>query len=480
MAERDATRDHAGETQAGLSGPERTAAGAHAGGWWRIPGAFLISVVGLLAVAWAFPDSRWAWAPWIVVGMAAGAAAGRGGLVWLAWLGILAFYALAGLLGVARLAPFWIAWVVIAVLVMSAGFAVGTAIGWRRDPRAMVRATWRGMRSAWRRLAIGAVLVSLLAVVGFAGYVGVVGSGEVVNPTAPSTACETPGTRFGWTYEAINYDRADDERLASENPNLLDCTSQGARAGTEVVSSDGVPIAGWYVPAAGGIGPTGPTVLVVHGGKTNKSGVLKYASPLHATYNLVLLDLRNSGRSGAANSTSGLREQFDLKAIIDWLVRAKNPAWIGVVGNSNGAATALAEAGTDPRVRALVLDSMHAEVSSQLGSVLETENSLPAWPASWAIITGVAIRVGADITTIDPIHTITRVGDRPVLLVHGSADLVDRPAESAERNLHAALDAGVRVGLEVCPGAGHGTVVDTCPRQWAQWVISFLAAAQAG
>lgn len=446
---------------------------------WRILGTFLVSVAGLLAVAWAFPESTWAWALWVVVGVAAGSTAGRGRLMWLAWLGVAAFYALAGFLGITHDGPFWVVWAVVATLLMSCGFALGTAIGWRRDPRASARTAWHGMRSAWRRLSVSAVALVFLAVVGLTGYIGVVGSSEVVNSTAPSTACATPGTQFGWDYEAVNYARADDARLAAENPDMLDCRSQGATAGSDVVSSDGIPIAGWYIPAASGIGPTGPTVLIVHGGKANKSDVLKYAPPFHQAYNLVLLDLRNNGRSGHADSTWGLREQWDLRAMIDWLVRTKSPAWIGVMGNSNGAATALVEAGGDPRVRALVLDSMHASISAQLGSVLETENSLPAWPGSWAIITGASLRIGTDITTVDPVRTIVRVGDRPVLLIHGSADLVDRPSESAERNLHAALAAGVQIGLEICPGAGHGRVIDTCSAEWAGWAVSFMDAARA-
>lgn len=480
MATGELTPSPTGDARMGTAGSDGSTREAAGRGLWRVLGPFLVSVAGLLAVAWAFPESTWAWALWIVVGMAAGSIAGRGRLVWLAWLGVAAFYALAGLVGMARLGPYWVVWAVVAAVLMSVGFAVGTMIGWRRDPLATARTTWRGMRSAWRRLSVGGVVVVLLAVVGFTGYVGVVGSSEVVNSTAASTACETPGTQFGWDYEAINYDKADDLRLAAENPSMLDCSSQGTTAGNEVVSSDGVPIAGWYVPAASGIGPAGPTVLIVHGGKANKSDVLKYAPPFHQAYNVVLLDLRNNGRSGDADATWGLREQWDLRAMIDWLVRAKSPAWIGIMGNSNGAATAVAEAGDDPRVRALVLDSMHAAVSAQWGSVLETENSLPAWPGSWAMITGVSLRIGADITTVDPVRTITRVGDRPVLLIHGSADLVDRPSESAERNLHAALEAGVRIGLEICPGAGHGKVVDTCPEEWARWAVSFMTAAQGG
>ncbi len=451
------------------------AAGGHLG---RAFGAFLVCVAGLLAAASAFPESAWAWA--LVVAVVAGSIAGRVSLVWLVWIGVAASCALAALLGVTRPGPFWVVSAVVEAALMSVAFAVGTAIGWRRDPWATARTAWRGIRPARRWLAVAAVAVVLVGVAGYSGYVGALGSAEFVDPAEPSTACETPGTRFGWDYEAINYDRADDLRLVAENPDMRDCSSQGATAGSEVVSPDGVPIAGWYIPAAGGTGPTGPTVVLVHGGKTNKSGVLKYAPPFHDAYNLVLLDLRNSGRSGAADSTSGLRERSDLRAMIDWLVRVKGPAWIGVMGNSNGAATAVAEAGDDPRVRALVLDSMHATLSAQVGNILETERGHPAWPGSWAIITGVSLRIGADVTTVDPVRTITRIGDRPVLLIHGSADTVDRPSESAERNLRAALEAGVPIGLEICQGARHGEVVDTCPEQWARWAVSFMTAAQGG
>ncbi len=449
-------------------------------GYWRAVGSFLVVAAGLLAVAWAFPESTWAWTLWILVGMAAGAIAGKGTLVWLAWLGVAACYALAGLSGMIHPGPFWVLGAVVEAALVSLGFAVGTSIGWRRDPRAAARSTWHEMRPAWRRLSVGAVVVALLAALGYTGFVGVVGSSEAVSSAKLGTECETPGTAFGWEYEAINYDRADDLRLASANPNMLTCRSQGETAGSAVVSADGVRIAGWYIPAARTVGPTGPTVLIVHGGKTNKSGVLKYAPPFHAAYNLVLLDLRNSGRSGPADSTWGLHEQLDLRAMIDWLVRTKDPSWIGVMGNSNGAAAALAEAGGDPRVRALVLDSMHATVSAQLGNVLETERGQPAWPGSWAIVTAASLRIGGDITTVDPVRTITRVGDRPVLLIHGSADVLDRPSESAERNLRAALEVGVPIGLEICQGAKHGEAITRCSDAWARWAVSFMDAARGG
>ncbi|MBI3747460.1 MAG: alpha/beta fold hydrolase, partial [Chloroflexi bacterium] len=230
----------------------------------------------------------------------------------------------------------------------------------------------------------------------------------IVRPlaTAKWAGCDTPASRFGWSYEAINYDLADDARLAAENPDPAKCRSQGTVAGSEVVTSDGVPIAGWYIPSARRLGPTGPTVIVVHGWKSNKSEALKYAVPFHDAYNLVLVDLRNGGRSGAADTTWGLHEQRDVRAMIDWVERTKHPSWIAAMGNSMGGATVLAEAVTDPRVRALIADSMHASALVSIGDGAEVENGLPSLPTSWAVVVGVAIRLGADWTVVDPVQTI--------------------------------------------------------------------------
>ncbi len=203
-----------------------------------------------------------------------------------------------------------------------------------------------------RARVIVAVVVAVLLVggIGYLAYVGAEGS-RVLVERAPTGDCRTPDVQFGWKYEAINYDVADDAQLKARNPDLTDCAYQGTKAGDEVVTDDGIHIAGWYVPAGNGAGPTAPTVVLVHGFKASKSGILPYGEGLHDTFNIVAFDLRNVGRSTGDQTTGGVLEQKDLRAVIDWLDRTKHPAAIGVLGNSLGAATALAEATGDPRVR---------------------------------------------------------------------------------------------------------------------------------
>ena len=199
------------------------------------------------------------------------------------------------------------------------------------------------------------LVVGLIAGTGYMAYAAVTGGEYLVN--APDVAgCATPGDQYDWAYEAINYDIADDATLDERNADLDACTDQGEEAGQEVVTDDGVRIAGWYIPAANGAGPTAPTVVLVHGFRTNKSGILHYGVGLHDEYNLVAFDLRNSGRSTGDRTSAGVLEQRDLRAIIDWLERTKHPEHIGVLGNSLGAATTLAEAVGDDRVEAVVLE----------------------------------------------------------------------------------------------------------------------------
>jgi len=446
---------------------------------WRMAAAFLVALGGLLLVSALIWGEWWFAFLWIAIGVVAGAIAGRGRLVWLAWMALAADYPISTALdGTRDFGPFWFLGAILGLVFVTAGFATGAAIGWRANLWEQSRATWQGIGRAWRRAIVAAVVVGLLGFGGYTGYVGAIGSQEIVHPTGKWTGCDTPASRFGWTYEAINYDLADDARLAAANPDLARCSSQGAVAGDEVVTGDGISIAGWYIPAASGIGPTGPTVVIAPGWKSNKSEILKYAPPFHDAYNLVLVDLRNGGRSGVADTTWGLREQLDVRAMVDWLDRVKHPTWIASMGNSMGGATVLAEAVTDERVQALILDSMHAHAVVSIGNGLEVENGQPSLPGSWAIVAGVALRLGADWTEVDPVRTVARIGDRPVLLTHGTGDVLDRPAESADLTYHAALEAGVPVELQYCRGATHGAVIDTCPADWARWVTSFLEGAR--
>ena len=451
----------------------------------RVGLSFVVGVAALLLVAAGFGPSPWSWLLWLVAGLAAGAIAGQARHVWLAPVVVAAFYLAGGQLGLIDDAgKFWVLGAIVGTLLFAGGFALGTLIGWRESPLRATAAAWHHASRTRRALAVAAVAVPVVALAAYTGYFATAGADQFLHPGSGSTACANPGSAFAWPYEAINYEKADDAVLAAANPDMTACSSQGAIAGDRVAASDGVRLAGWYIPSASGVGPSGPTVLIVPGYNSNKSDVLEFAPPFHQTYNLVLMDLRNQGRSGTAAVTMGVREQWDIAAMLDWLVATKHPAAIAAMGNSMGAASILAEARSDPRIDAFILDSMHANYETMLGNALEVDYGFPSVPGAAAIRFGSDWRTGGDVRSIDPVRTITQVGDRPVLLIHSTTDKIDPPAVAAELNQHAALDAGVAVELQYCQGlttgnGSHGHVIDRCPDDWSRWANQFLESALA-
>jgi pimeloyl-ACP methyl ester carboxylesterase len=337
----------------------------------------------------------------------------------------------------------------------------------------------RRMADRLRRVGSAVAVVPLLLGIGYTGYVGYEASRQAVNVDEHrSRDCRTPDLIFGWTYEAINYPIEDDATLRRANPDMASCSDQGVKAGGEVVTSDGVQIAGWYIPAADGSGPEGPTIVLVHGYAGDKSGILQYGSALHDRYNLVAFDERNGGRSTGTQTTLGVLEQNDVHAIVDWVERTKKPAHLALFGNSMGAAAAISEARHDPRVEALALDSMHTRIVYQFEQRLKAAGH-PAYPGTWATFLGTWLRTGVWFGSADPADALADIRTRPVMLTHGTADTEDLP-DRTQTFYDDATAAGLTIELHWCPGAGHGHVKDVCPHELAGWLVDFFGRALPG
>lgn len=333
------------------------------------------------------------------------------------------------------------------------------------DPRqARPTAIWR-----WVTFIMALTLVLL---VGYLAWVGFDGSGQIVEPRAPSRDCRTPQSAFGWTYQAINY-RIGTDRELDAFADRQNCPRQGAAAGEALTASDGTRIAGWYVPAASDIGPTGQTLVLAHGYGSNKSDMLAWAEPFHDRYNLVLFDFRNHGQSSGDQTTVGVRESTDLRAVIDWLEETMAPTAIAVLGVSMGGATAIDEAAADDRVSAVILDSTHATLANALQARLERSGYPLSLPGAWSILLGGLLRTGEDMSSADPEQAIERYGERPSLIVSAGRDNAIGP-DDAEDLLAAARSRGGDVELQVCADAGHAASLTTCSDDYAAWVLDFL------
>jgi pimeloyl-ACP methyl ester carboxylesterase len=313
--------------------------------------------------------------------------------------------------------------------------------------------------------------LALVLLVAYLGYVGYQGS-QVFGAHTRSGDCRTPTSAFGWPYEAINYDIATDSDLAAFS-DRKDCPAQGQPAGSELTASDGTRIAGWFVPAAAGAGPAPPTVVLAHANEGNKSEMLAWAEPLHASYNLVLFDFRNHGQSSGNLTTQGVRETTDLRAVVGWLAATKKPTAIAVLGVAMGGAAAIDEAASDDRVGAVILDSTHATLANAVEARLERDGYPLALPGAWAVLLGGLLRTGEDMSVADPIQAIGRYGPRPVLIVAaGKDDAIG--AQDPAQLLDAALADGATAELKTCPAAAHAQSIATCSTDYAGWVLDFL------
>jgi len=321
------------------------------------------------------------------------------------------------------------------------------------------------------RWATTLLALALLALLGYFGWIGYTGSADLVNPPA-ATDCRTPESAFGWPYEAINYDQATDAELASFADRTA-CARQGAAAGSDLTSNDGVSLAGWYIAAAGD--ETGETLILVHDAGANKSRMLETAALFHGSFNLVLFDLRNHGQSEAGPTTQGAAEQRDVRAIVAWVEAEHAPDHIAVLGVGMGGVSALNMVAADLRVDAVIGESIPATMAGAIQARLERAGWPLSLPGAWATLLGGLLRTGQDMSAVDAVLAVDRL-HVPLLLIEAGQDTT-LPVGDAAQLLAAAQAAGVDASMERCDVAAHGQAASSCPGAYRDRVLAFLARA---
>jgi len=220
-------------------------------------------------------------------------------------------------------------------------------------------------------------------------------------------------------------------------------------------------------------------VIVLHGLLAQRVIMLRDAQMLaDAGYRAVLVDLRGQGRSTGDYLTFGVVEARDMVQVIDDLDRRKLIAGhIGLFGMSFGAATAIEVAGIEPRVRAVVALAPFATMREEVPHFGHQMLPTFTWglaPEDFRQIEDEAGMIAHfDPDAASPLAAIARTS-APVLLAHGTADLIIPVEQSKE--LHAA--AAEHSELLLVPGAGHITLwmdMDgTVARKAREWFGRYL------
>ena len=215
-------------------------------------------------------------------------------------------------------------------------------------------------------------------------------------------------------------------------------------------ATDGVPLEGWTISTE----PAAPWILLCHGLGSNRSDLVEIAAGLHAAgFNLLLIDFRGHGGSSGRSTSFGWQERHDLEGALAFLGQQSDlPVRpIGVYGISMGAAVALLVAAEDERIGAVAADSTYTNLEASLSRHLRLLYPwLPPIPFRWFMLLTYRFRFGVWPRRISPETAVDELAARPVLFIHGSAD-IRMPVEGI-RPLAARADSHA---LWVVEGAGH-------------------------
>lgn len=215
-----------------------------------------------------------------------------------------------------------------------------------------------------------------------------------------------------------------------------------------ITTEDGVRLHAWFMPAQGlAPGERAPAVLHVHGNAGNISSHQSFSDFLtRRGFHVLLFDYRGYGRSDPASPLRRAALVKDTRAALAALLARPevDADRVGVLGVSLGGAFALEAAAEEPRVRAVATLSAFSSwqgVASDAAPVLGP----------------LLLRPG-----VDGVHSVARLADRPLLIMHGMADTIV-PPRHAEVLRAAAEKAGVRAEVWTHPDGDHNAMIQTIP-----------------
>ena len=222
-------------------------------------------------------------------------------------------------------------------------------------------------------------------------------------------------------------------------------------------ASDGVRLAGWYVPSR-----NGAAIVLVHGGGGDRQGTVLHARMLaKAGYGVLLYDARGRGESAGHENAAGWQWDRDVRGAVSFLT-SRGIDHIGLLGLSTGAEAVVTEAASDKRVDAVVADGLQARTAAD-ASHLSFGDRISIEP-SFALA-GIEIRLARGEAQprplIDVVHEVAQT--RPLLLIATIA---------FEREIDRVYTRGTKAQLWELPTSAHTKGLQDHPITYAQRVLS--------
>lgn len=245
-------------------------------------------------------------------------------------------------------------------------------------------------------------------------------------------------------------------------------------------SRDGVDLAAWWVPAER---PDAAAVILVpgRGSCRHDPALLLPAGMLHRNgFAVLLIDPRDQGDSEIVDGrySGGTQEYEDVLGAWDWLRARGLPAdRIGILGESNGASTVVIAAGEEPGIAATWEDSGYSDTTMAISEEVRYAGYpeiLTLGGSLWGRLLGI------DVDEHRPIDAVPKIGDRPLMIVHGVSDDRVQPHHALDfaRAREAAIGKdGSYLQPWLVPGAEHVQAAFAAPEEYEQRLATFFGGA---
>ncbi len=236
----------------------------------------------------------------------------------------------------------------------------------------------------------------------------------------------------------------------------------------EVVTADGVRLAGWYAPST-----NGAAIVLLHGAGSTRSGVVDHARVLaDAGFGTLLLDARGHGRSEGRAMDFGWFGDADVAAATRFLADQPDvrEGAVGAVGLSMGGEEAIGAAASDPRLAAVVAEGATGRTAADKAWLSEVHG----WRGAAQEGIDRILYAMTDVLTdhgppVSLREAVAQAAPTPVLLIAGG-NVPDE--EDAGRYIQRGAPQTVR--LWVVPDTAHTGALDRHPAEWRDHVIPFL------
>ncbi|NQD67798.1 alpha/beta hydrolase [Bacillus haikouensis] len=170
--------------------------------------------------------------------------------------------------------------------------------------------------------------------------------------------------------------------------------------------------------------PHNKYMIFAHGVTENKLNSIKYMNLfIKKGFNAIIYDHRRHGNSGGKTTSYGYYEKFDLKAVVDELIRrAGDDVFFGLHGESMGASTVLLYGGSvEDRADFYIADCPYSDFGEQLAYRMGIELGIPARFLLPLVNRTLKFREGYSLKELSPISVIQNI-QKPVLFIHSFED----------------------------------------------------------